>query len=376
MKTKALVFVSLILVVAIFASPGLMPTATAQDVSDVQVLMLITESFGWNYFDAKEILESWGVSVSTIAYALDTNVSGCVNKPDSFAIADYLIQDIEFSMVREFDALFIPSGGHWSGLISSTMVKDFIEYAHTNGVLIATTCIGNRVVAEANGIVNGTSVVNYVIHDTDEHMTEAGAILRYGLEAVIDNQIVTGAGGGGVSGGGYLQAPTSEICAAMVREALDYSYVVQGSVLPTTAESGTTFDISVVVTDLDTELGSLFSVDVNISEVQARIYTAENRTLVDTIELTDPEGDWTYEGEFTGDIEGYYVVDFEVEDTNSSLEVEREVAGFTVGVEPTTTTTSGTDTTDLILDPILVGGMLVSGLVVLVIVVVLRKRYT
>ena len=69
--------------------------------------MLITEAFGWNYFDAKNILESWGASVSTIAYALDTNVTGCFNKPDNWTIADYLLSDVDFDIVDEFDYLTV-----------------------------------------------------------------------------------------------------------------------------------------------------------------------------------------------------------------------------------------------------------------------------
>ncbi len=58
MKAKALALVSLLLVVAVFSSPLLMPTVEAQEVSDVKVLMLICDGFGWNYFDARDILES------------------------------------------------------------------------------------------------------------------------------------------------------------------------------------------------------------------------------------------------------------------------------------------------------------------------------
>jgi putative intracellular protease/amidase len=370
MKAKAIVFVSLIIAVAIFTGPGLVPTATAQDVSDVSVLMLITEAFGWNYFDAKNILESWGVSVSTIAYALDTNVTGCFNKPDNWTIADYLLSEVPFSIVNQFDALFIPSGGHWSGLISSSTVLDFIEYAYDQGLLIATICIGNRVVAEANEIVNGTSVVNYNNLNSYPNMLSAGAELRFGFEAVTDNRIITGNTGGGYTGGGYLLAPTSEVCMAIVREALGYSYVEHAEVYPHTGEAGTTFTISVNATDLDTELGSLTATDTNISMVQARIFTGENRTLVDTIELEDSVGDLSFEGIFTSEFDGNYVIDIEVEDTNSTLEIEKEIASFTVGSEPTTT---GSE--ELILDPLLIGTIGIGSIfAVTIIFVAVRKR--
>ncbi|MGY5873658.1 MAG: DJ-1/PfpI family protein [Candidatus Thorarchaeota archaeon] len=377
MKNKALVLVSLLLVVAVISSPYLMPVADGQEISDVKVLMLIADAFGWNYFDAKEILESWGINVTTIAYALDTNVTGCFNKPDNWTIADHLLLEVDFEIVTQFDALFIPSGGHWAGLITSSTVLNFIEYAHTQGLLIATTCIGNRVVADSNNIVNGTSVVNYDNPYSKPDMISAGAEIRYGYEAVTDNRIITGNSGGGISGGGYLLAPTSEVCTAIVREALGYSYIEQVEVLPLIGESGTTFDISADITDLDTELGSLSTVDINITEVQARIFTKDNRTLVDTIELTDANGDWVYIGSFSGSIDGEYVIDIEVEDTNSTLEVERELASFIIGVDETSTTTTpnGTTTTSgVVLDPLLLGGIAAGAVAVLVIVVIVVKK--
>jgi len=363
MKAKAFTLISLIVIITIIAGPTLMPAADAQDVSDVKVLMIITEAFGWNYFDAKSILESWGVNVTTIAYALDTNVTGCFNRPDNWTIADFLLSDVENDIVTQFDALYIPSGGHWAGLISSTRVLDFISYAHEHGVIIATTCIGNRVVAESNGIVNGTSVVNYDNPNSYFSMVAAGARIRHGYEAVCDNGIITGNEGGGPTGGGYVEAPTSEICLSIVRESLGYSYLEEASIVPLTGGVGTSFEISVDVTDLDDELGSLSVVNLNISEVNARIYSGENRTLVETVELTDPEGDWTYEGTFNGDAVGEYVIDIEIEDTNSSLEIEREVLSITLG-----------EISGLFIDPILIGGIIAGGTGILLVVVIIRRR--
>ena len=370
MKAKALALVSLLVVVAVFSGPVIIPTAEGQGISDVKVLMIVADAFGWNYFDAKEILESWGVNVTTVAHALDTDVASCYNKPVRGTTADFLLSEVENDIVTQFDALFIPSGGHWANLIASTRVLDFISYAHEHGVLIATTCIGNRVLAESNGIVNGSSVVNY--YTSAIYMSVAGAEVRDNkYDVVIDNGFITGDSGGGTSGGGYLMAPTSEICASIVLETLGYSHVEQAEVTPLIGESGTTFNISADVTELETELSSLSTVDINITEVIARIFTKENRTLVDTIELTDLDSDMTYEGSFTGTINDDYVIDFEVEDTNSTLEIERELASFTVGEVPTNTTTETTETT---LDPLLIGSIGVGSLLVVVVIVVIIKK--
>ncbi|TFG31298.1 hypothetical protein EU528_06615 [Candidatus Thorarchaeota archaeon] len=367
MKARALAIVSLIVFVAILSGPLLMPVADGKEISDVKVLMLVTTAFGWNYFDAKEILESWGVNVTTAAHALDVNVASCYNKPPRGTTADFLLSEVDNEIVTQFDALYIPSGGHWQGLIGSTRVLDFISYAYEHGVLIATTCIGNRVVAEANGIVNGSSVVNY--YTSALYMSLAGAEVRDNeYDVVIDNGFITGDSGGGTTGGGYLLAPTSEICKAIVSKTLGYSYVEQAQVLPLIGESGTSFNISADITDLDTELESLSFADNNITEVHARIFTEENRTLIDTIELSDLDGDWTFEGSFIGSVDGEYIIDIEVKDTNSTLEIERAVANFTVGIEPTNTTGG-------ILDPLLIGSIGIGGFVVVVgVLIILKKR--
>ncbi|MGY5881741.1 MAG: DJ-1/PfpI family protein, partial [Candidatus Thorarchaeota archaeon] len=299
--------------------------------------------------------------------SLDTDVPSCFNKAPRGTTADLLLNAVEQDIVTQFDALYIPSGGQWLSLVTSTTVLNFISYAYEQGLIIGTTCVGNRVVADANDIVNGSNVVYYYHAETSTHMTDAGATLRNGLEAVTDNRIVTGAAGGGYNPDpsappGYVSAPTSEICAAMVREALGHSYVEQAEVLPLIGESGINFNISADITDLDSELGDLFIGDSNITEVHARIFTSNNRTLVETVELTDDNGDMVYTGSYIGTIDGDYVIDIEVEDSNSTLEIERELAIFTVGTGST-------------LDPLLIGSIVGGGLlVVVVIVIIIRKR--
>jgi len=373
MKAKSLALVTLLLVVAVFSSPLLMPTVEGQEISDVKVLVLICDGFGWNYFDARDILESWGVNVTTIANSIDTDVPSCYNRAPRGTTADLLLNSVEFDIVTQFDAIYVPSGGQWTSLIASSTVRNFIEYAHEQGLIIGTTCIGNRVIAESNGILNGTSTVYYNHASTAAHMIEAGATLRHGFDVVIDNRIITGESGGGTTGGGYLYAPTSEICAAIIREVLDYSYVEQAEVLPLIGESGTTFNISANITDLDSEISGLPINDINITEVHARIYTKDNRTFVETVELTDADENMVYTGSFNGSIDGEYVIDIEVEDTNSTLEIERESASFTVGIaETSTTSTTGTG---LVLDPLMLGGIAMGGLlIVIVAVIVVRKR--
>jgi putative intracellular protease/amidase len=359
MKLKALSLVSLIVFIAILSSPVLILTAQGQEISDVKVLMLISDYFGWNYFDAKEIFESWGVNVTTIANSLDTDVPSCLNKPPRGTIADLLLNQVNNSIATQFDVLFIPAGGQWQSLIQSARVLEFIEYAHDNGLIVATICIGNIVLAKANDIVDGSSVVSYP--NTNLDMTDAGANVRRGYCAVTDNKFITGGTGGGPTGGGYEVAPTREVCLAAVREALGYSYCESASISPQSGAIQTNFTINAVITDLDAELGSISTVNSNISEVNAQIYTKSNRTLIDTVELTDENDDGVYSGEYMGLSNGEYIVDIEIEDTNNTLEVVRESASFSIG-------------TGFTIDPITLGIIATGALVAMVAIIVIKKR--
>ncbi|MBN2228603.1 MAG: DJ-1/PfpI family protein [Candidatus Thorarchaeota archaeon] len=359
-RTKPFVLVSLVIMLVIFSSsPTLVPCVEAQEIGDIKVLMLIADYFGWNYFDAKELLESWGVNVTTIAHSLDYEVPSCLNREPRGTTADLLLQDVDFGIINEFDALFIPAGGHWSSLIASNRALNFTAYAYSQGLIVAAVCIGNRIISDAFDIVNGSSVVSYLMSNIN--MRAAGATTRSGYRVVADNRIITGGTGGGVSDGGYIEAPTSEVCKALVREAMEYSQVQDANLVSSSTDSVTNITISAEVSDLDSILGDLASVDTNISEVTAMIYTKQNRTLVDSVQLFDSEQDGTFTGSYETSINGEYVIDIEVEDTNSTLEIEHEALSFVVGPV-------------FIIDPIIFGIVGAGALVVVAVVVVIKKR--
>ena len=372
MKLKALVVLSLIIAISTTSSPLLLPASEEKEITDVKVLMLICDNFGWNYFDAKQILEEWGVNVTTLSNSLDTNVSACANRPDNWTIADLLLKDVPDSIASQFDVLFIPAGAQWQSLIASTRVRNFISNAHDLGLIIGTICIGNRVLSEANDIVNGSNVASYP--NTNSYMFAAGATIRYGMEVVRDNRFITGGTGGGPTGGGYTVAPTSEVCAAIVRAALGYSYVSEATISPPTGEAGVNFTISVKTDDHDSELSGLFSVETNITHVVANVLTKDNRTLVESINLSHGESDSTYTGAFTATDDGEYVIDFEIEDSNSTLEIERELVIISVGEETSTSITTSTSSRTRP-DVFLIGSIAGLGAALIVVFAVMFKKH-
>jgi putative intracellular protease/amidase len=330
------------------------------DVSEMKVMIVVMDGFGWNYFDAKDILESYGVNVTTVAYSLDYEIDSCYNRAPRPITADLLVSDMSSYRIQQFDCLLVTSGGHWANMIASPIVMDFISAAYHEGLIVASICTGTRMVAEANDIVNGSKVIDFTL--SSPQMLEAGATPIWGVEAVADEQIITGGRGGGTTAGGYLEAPTSEVCAEIIREIQGLSRVTEVSLAPSSVEPGTNFTLGVMTDNLNDTLGGILS--TIIEEVTAFVYTANNRTLVDEITLGDDDQDGNYTGAIIGLGLGDYVLDIEIEDSNETLEVCRSLRTFSVESEP-----------NGMLDNLwIVGTASVVVIVVIVVVVVFDKK--
>ncbi len=360
MKFRVLLVTALLVLCLAFSNPPVVSTLDVSETADIKVLILVTDGFGWNYFDAKDCLELWGVNVTTVAYALDYDIDSCFNREPRPITTDFLMSEMTPDIVQEFDCLLVTSGGHWASLIASETVLDFISDAYDQGLLVASICTGTRVVAEANGIVNGCKVIEFSL--SMGQMASAGATLVYGMESITDGHIITGGRGGGTGGGGWLEAPTSEVCAEIVRQVLGLSRVTNSLISPARGPSGTNFTIEANIDNLNKSLGEILS--TTIEKVTAQIYGLGNRTLIDTIELTDNDQDGNYTGYFLGLEDGEYVVDFEAEDSNSTLEIVREFDTFSVGIEPT-------QPIDVVLVSTVAGGSII---IILLVAALTRKK--
>lgn len=364
MRFRIILVTSLLIFSSVLSSHQItQPIDAVDDVSEMKVMIVLMDGFGWNYFDAKDILESYGVNVTTVAYALDYDIDSCYNRAPRPITADLLLSEMTPEMVQQFHCLLVTSGGHWANMIASDIVMTFISDAFNAGLIVASICTGTRMVAEANDIVNGSKVVEYTL--SSAQMTQAGATPVYGLEAVADGQIITGGRGGGPTGGGNLEAPTSEVCAEIIREILGLSRVTELSLSASSIEQGTNLSLGVMTDNLNETLGCILS--TSIEDVTAQVYSGNDRTLVDEITLTDDDSDGNYTGVFTGLEVGDYVIDIEIEDSNETLEVCRNVGTFSVESEPLPTGT---------LDSFLIIGAVSVGTIAIITVVVMfvRKR--
>ncbi|MHA1906730.1 MAG: DJ-1/PfpI family protein [Candidatus Thorarchaeota archaeon] len=317
MKSRTIVIAGLLLVFcsAIFFSPNVQ---AVDDIEDMEVLVLITTAFGWNYFDIVEILEGWGINVTTASATLTLEVASCFNKPDRPVTADILMRDIDNETLEQFDALIIPSGGQWQGLVSSRRNLDFISNAHARGLVIATMCIGNRVVCRSNNIVNQTKVATYAM--TNSEMRNEGATVVPNVRVVSHNGIITGGAGAGYQTGGHEGAPTLEVCSELVRTVLGATCVESATLSPTSWNATAVYEMSVTLQDPSTLVSELNSTDVDY--VRAVFYPEDGvESAIKTVTLTDEDEDGIYTGT-TGDLRrGSYNMSIEVGFDSNMLEI-------------------------------------------------------
>ena len=314
MESRNFQFLLLLLCfIPLFTGAGLFSPVGAQ--TTVDALILVTDFFGWTYFDAYDYLTGWGVDVDVIALSGDTTIDSCPNHPPRPITADLLLATFNMNTLSNYDCLFIPSGGHWQVLSNNQGVRDFISTAHAEGLAIASLCIGNMVVARSNGIVDGCKVVSYA--QSNLAMQQAGATIVSGVEVVSDQRIVTGATGGGFPDG-YQYAPTYEVCVAMVKAALNLSYVRSADLQPLADGSG--FSVTIETQDPATYLIGIPSNEIATVTVELCLTANPTESLV-TQQLIDPDHDGIYADNIIGLNPGEYQLNIEIEDSSETVEV-------------------------------------------------------
>lgn len=350
----------LLLVMLLFVGLfGVSFTTQVQTQGTVDALILVADSFGLAYFDARDTLVSWGVDVTTIGFGLDTTIASCINHPPQPITADILLSGFNLNTLSNYDCVLIPPGGHWQALSNSQAVRDFIEAAYVEGLVIGSLCIGNMVVARSNDIVDGCKVASY--GQSNLAMQAAGATPITGVRVVSDNRIITGGTGGGYPTG-YTTAPTLEVCVALVKAVLRRSFVRSTTLEP--SPNGVGFTIAVETQDPTALLPAIPS--TTIATVTAEIYLLTNPAeILQTQQLSDADHDETYTGTFSNLNPGQYQVNVEVEDSDEVLEVIQNAASSSLSALMSP------------IDPLLLGGLIALVCIISVAVgVIFWKRRT
>jgi hypothetical protein len=364
--------IGFIVVLLCCSSIGIPKTIATVTPEDIDVLAVIGYSFGWSYFELKDIFEGWGCNFRTTGE--NETVQSCLNKPPNPVDTDILVSEIDRDVIRQFDCLVVPSGGHWADLKNSEPVIELIQMAYEEGLVVGAICIGVVPVCYSNvtesRFVTGHNMVYSYARDS-------GATILPFMNAVIDGQIITGDGGDGVPDG-YLSAPHFEFCRAVMMKLLGFSYYESISVQSSLSGNETVHHINVTTSGPMDLFGNVSTPE--IAEVTAKFHTEDNNTIIDEVELSDLDGDALFTGSISDLAPGRYEIDLHIIDANVSLEVISDALTYdAINIEPTTTPTGTSPTTSPTgtEEPLTVETLVIAGAAAVVVVVVLiiwRRR--
>lgn len=229
--TKKMVLTYSLLLILLSSLPSL-KLAKAQESPEptYKVLFLVSNAYGDNYYDLVGNFSQWGWELETAGSS--NVVRGCVNHHLAYTLnCNLTFNDLNQSKIQEYDCLIIPSGGHWYSLVALYSVEVIVRSAHESGLIIGTLCIGQKVLSDIDGLMDGVKVAYFSMTELDMNRENARIVHR---DVVSDKGFVTGGGGGGLSDGGYTVAPTAEFCET-VKTALEPNnntliYSITGSI--------------------------------------------------------------------------------------------------------------------------------------------------
>ncbi|MHA1245579.1 MAG: DJ-1/PfpI family protein, partial [Candidatus Heimdallarchaeota archaeon] len=239
--------------------------------------------------------------------------------------SDILISEVDEDILAQFDCVYVPAGAHWVTLVSNTETHDLISTAYEMGLVIASICIGNKILAASNGVVNGVKVAYYSGCAVD--MNDAGAIHVYDTAVVSDKRIVTA--GTGLCGTTHCSIYPFSV--AIAKAVLGQTSVVSASIVEfEEVTDGDNYGLIVTTNNLsDIYYGNL---STNIYIVKAYVYWDDAPTDGIDLTLSDNEQENVFVANFSSTKNGIYHIDLEVKSFAWGMEVVRDATNFQVGV--------------------------------------------
>ena len=358
MKNKVLLGVLVVILVGSLLVQT--PEAVLTEPEEVSILVLLGNAFGWSFFEFIDIVQDWGCDVTITGNT--PQIESCLNLPARPVDADILISEISREDLSQYDVLFVPSGGHWQGLVNTESALNLIQMAYEEGLIISGICIGVAPVAASN-VTEGHVVAghNFCYPYVD---ASGGTILPF-KRVVSDGQLITGDNGAGPPAG-YEGAPHYDLCVAIMKTLFGYSYFEDMTIQPVLEGNDTVYYLNVTTSGQIQLFDDVTTAE--ITEVTAMLHTTDNETVIAEVDLTDPENDSIYIGSITGLELDDYVIDLEILDANVSMEFFRDALSFTAENITTPTTSSTVSDGILTVETIaIVGGIALAAVVVIVI---------
>jgi putative intracellular protease/amidase len=198
-----------------------------ETLEDIDILTILDDGYGLTYFQAKEFFKSLKCNFWTTGET--NNILSCPSAPNTTRFSEPVNLTIDEVDVTDYDCIFIPSGPHWKTLIYSEEILKFLVQAREQGIILSSLCIGTYVLAAAE-VLQGVKVLG---HDLAAYLIQQGGGIyctNEGYRVISHNGIITGSVGNRQNPeGGYLDAPTIELCKTIVKELLGESFFVQAN---------------------------------------------------------------------------------------------------------------------------------------------------
>ncbi|MBD3166100.1 hypothetical protein GF324_05860 [bacterium] len=160
----------------------------------VEVLLILPDRYGVNYFLNRDYFQhfGWNITLTAVTDTVSPCPWGTTVYPLHDLAVDVVIDSIED--VTQYDAVLISSAYRHSGnpygdLLNNPAALQLLVDANSSGLVVGATCSGVRVLAAAD-ILDGVHITGRAQYE--QEYLDAGAIfLGESLPPVIDGTIVT-----------------------------------------------------------------------------------------------------------------------------------------------------------------------------------------
>ncbi|MHA1211391.1 MAG: DJ-1/PfpI family protein [Candidatus Heimdallarchaeota archaeon] len=154
----------------------------------VNILLLMDEEWGANYLGIITKFEMFGWNI-TIAGPSAT-ITSCVYNGYIGLDVDILLTDVnDIYDITQFDCLNIMPGSSHENLLGNQDIRDMINSAVDNGLVVSAWCRAVRVLADAD-VIAGLNVTGHIDYKTEYEA--AGATFFSSVPPITQGKIVTG----------------------------------------------------------------------------------------------------------------------------------------------------------------------------------------
>ncbi|NHJ85006.1 MAG: DJ-1/PfpI family protein [Asgard group archaeon] len=154
---------------------------------DTSILLLMDDDWGANYNEIVAKFASFGWNITVASTKME--IISCAYNAYVSLDVDILVNDIDYiTDITQFDCVNIMPGESHENLIGNQVVRDLINSAVNNDLVVSAWCRGVRVLADAD-VIDGKNVTGHSDYSTE--YIAAGANFFPNSAPITDGNIIT-----------------------------------------------------------------------------------------------------------------------------------------------------------------------------------------